>query len=34
VVLLGSVIPPIWLDGPCEVTVDFTSLGRVSVKFA
>jgi 2-keto-4-pentenoate hydratase len=27
VVFLGSVTPPIWLDGPCDVLVEFDSLG-------
>ena len=31
VVLLGSVTPPIWLDGPCRVTVEFDALGRVDL---
>ncbi len=26
VVMLGSVTPPIWLDGPCEVVADFAGL--------
>ena len=34
VVFLGSVTPPIWLDGPCEVTVAFDVLGRVTASFA
>jgi 2-keto-4-pentenoate hydratase len=33
VILLGSVTPPIWLGGPCTVTVEFTSLSPVSVSF-
>ena len=33
VVWLGSVTPPIWLDGPCAVEVAFTGLGRVSLSF-
>lgn len=33
VVWLGSVTPPIWLDGPCEVRVEFEGLGRVGVRF-
>lgn len=32
-VWLGSVTPPIWLDGPCEVRVEFEGLGRVGVRF-
>lgn len=31
VVFLGSVTPPIWLDGPCTVMVEFDSLGRVEL---
>lgn len=34
VVFLGSVTPPIWLDGPCEVRVAFEGLGEVAVRFA
>jgi 2-keto-4-pentenoate hydratase len=34
VVFLGSVTPPIWLDGPCEVRVEFDGLGEVTVRFA
>ena len=34
VVWLGSVTPPIWLEGPCEVEADFDLLGRVRVRFA
>jgi hypothetical protein len=30
---LGSVTPPIWLDGPCDVLVEFDSLGKVQVNF-
>ena len=33
VVFLGSVTPPIWLDGPCEVRVSFDLLGEVSARF-
>lgn len=33
VVWLGSVTPPIWLDGPCEVLVVFEGLGEVRAKF-
>lgn len=33
VVFLGSVTPPIWLDGPCEVTVAFDVLGRATASF-
>ena len=31
VVFLGSVSPPIWLDGPCTAVVDFDTLGRVEL---
>jgi 2-keto-4-pentenoate hydratase len=34
VVFLGSVTPPIWLDGPCRVAVEFDVLGRADVRFA
>ena len=30
--MLGSVTPPIWLDGPALVTVAFTSLPTVEVR--
>lgn len=33
VVFLGSVTPPIWLNGPCEVEVTFDVLGRVTASF-
>ncbi|MFL1461268.1 2-keto-4-pentenoate hydratase [Roseococcus sp. DSY-14] len=33
VVWLGSVTPPIWLEGPCAVEVAFDGLGKVSVSF-
>jgi len=33
VVWLGSVTPPIWLDGPCEVRVVFEGLGAVGARF-
>jgi 2-keto-4-pentenoate hydratase len=33
VVFLGSVTPPIWLDGPCDVLVEFDTLGRVELSF-
>jgi 2-keto-4-pentenoate hydratase len=33
VVFLGSVTPPIWLDGPCAVTVEFDLLGRAEARF-
>jgi 2-keto-4-pentenoate hydratase len=31
VVFLGSVTPPIWLDGPARVVVEFDVLGRVEL---
>ncbi len=31
--MLGSVTPPIWLDGPCAVMVQFEYLAQVRVKF-
>ncbi len=34
VVFLGSVTPPIWLDGPCRVVVEFDVLGRAEAIFA
>ena len=34
VVWLGSVTPPIWLDGPCRVEVAFDGLGQVALSFA
>jgi 2-keto-4-pentenoate hydratase len=33
VVFLGSVTPPVWLDGPCQVTAEFDLLGKVEVSF-
>jgi 2-keto-4-pentenoate hydratase len=33
VVFLGSVTPPIWLDGPSQVVVEFDLLGRVEARF-
>ena len=33
VVFLGSVTPPIWLDGPCAVTVSFDLLGTTTLRF-
>jgi 2-keto-4-pentenoate hydratase len=33
VVFLGSVTPPFWLEGPCEVTVSFDLLGEVTARF-
>lgn len=32
VIWLGSVTPPIWLDGPCTVEVAFEGLGRVGLR--
>ena len=32
VVMLGSVTPPIWLDGPCTVTVHFDGLSEVRLR--
>jgi len=31
-VWLGSVTPPVWLDGPCDVEVAFEGLGRVALR--
>ncbi len=33
VVWLGSVIPPIWLAGPCQVRVAYSGLGEVLLTF-
>jgi 2-keto-4-pentenoate hydratase len=33
VVFLGSVTPPIWIEGPTEVEVEFDTLGRVALRF-
>jgi 2-keto-4-pentenoate hydratase len=33
-VWLGSVTPPIWLEGPCAVEVEFDLLGVVRLRFA
>jgi 2-keto-4-pentenoate hydratase len=33
VVWLGSVTPPIWLDGPCEVVAEFDLLGSATLRF-
>jgi 2-keto-4-pentenoate hydratase len=33
VVWLGSVTPPIWLEGPCQVEVDFDTIGLVRITF-
>lgn len=32
-VWLGSVTPPVWLDGPCAVEVAFAGLGRAAARF-
>jgi len=32
VIMLGSVCPPVWLDGPCTVTVAFVGLPEVTVR--
>lgn len=34
VVFLGSVTPPIWIEGPAQVLVEFDVLGRVELSFA
>jgi 2-keto-4-pentenoate hydratase len=34
VVWLGSVTPPIWLDGPCSVRVAYSDLGEVTLTFS
>ncbi len=34
VVFLGSVTPPIWIDGPMTVRVEFDTLGVVDLEFA
>ena len=33
IVMLGSVTPPLWLDGPCEVTADFAGMKPVHIRF-
>jgi 2-keto-4-pentenoate hydratase len=33
VIMLGSVTPPIWLDGPCAVSVAFDGLPEVRLQF-
>lgn len=33
VIMLGSVTPPIWLDGPCAVEVEFTGMAPVRLLF-
>ncbi len=32
-VMLGSVVPPLWLKGPCMVAIDFPPLPPVTVRF-
>ena len=32
-VWLGSVTPPVWLDGPCAVEADFDLLGTARLRF-
>jgi 2-keto-4-pentenoate hydratase len=34
VVMLGSVTPPVWLEGPCRVEMRFDGLAPVAVEFA
>jgi len=34
VIMLGSVTPPIWLDGPCAVSVAFDGLPEVRLRFS
>lgn len=34
VVMLGSVTPPIWLDGPCEVVADFAGMPPARLRLA
>jgi 2-keto-4-pentenoate hydratase len=34
VVFLGSVCTPVWLEGPCRVTVAFEGLGEATAEFA
>lgn len=34
IVMLGSVTPPIWLDGPCEVSVVFGAFPPVTIRFS
>ena len=33
IVMLGSVTPPLWLDGPCVVIADFASLPPAHIRF-
>jgi hypothetical protein len=32
--MLGSVTPPVWLDAPAEVVVEFDGLPRVTARLA
>lgn len=32
-VMLGSVTPPVWIDGPCDIGVEFTGLPKVRMRF-
>jgi 2-keto-4-pentenoate hydratase len=32
-IMLGSVVPPLWLSGPCTVRVAFPPLPAVTVRF-
>jgi 2-keto-4-pentenoate hydratase len=34
VVMLGSVTPPVWIEGPCRVEMRFDGLSPVAVRFA
>jgi 2-keto-4-pentenoate hydratase len=34
IVMLGSVTPPIWLDGPCTATVEFTGMSSCTLRLA
>jgi 2-keto-4-pentenoate hydratase len=34
VVMLGSVTPPVWPEGPCHVTMDFDGLAKVELTFS
>jgi 2-keto-4-pentenoate hydratase len=34
VVMLGSVTPPLWLEGPCEVVASFAGMPEARVRFA
>ena len=33
VVMLGSVTPPVWVEGPCEICMDFDALPQVMLTF-